>query len=65
MVAVQVPTLYLRASKDRLVPQAAAALVRSLKANTQVVDVDAPHSLLQVAPHAAVQAIHNWLASHG
>jgi pimeloyl-[acyl-carrier protein] methyl ester esterase len=64
MAAVKVPTLYLRASKDRLVPQPAADLITSLNANTQVVDIDAPHALLQLAPQAAVRAIDLWIASH-
>lgn len=64
MAAVKVPTLYLRASKDRLVPQSAADVITSLNVNTQVVDIDAPHALLQVAPQAAVLAIRQWITSH-
>jgi pimeloyl-ACP methyl ester carboxylesterase len=65
MAAVKVPTLYLRASKDRLVLASAADLITSLNANTQVVDIDAPHAVLQVAPQAAVRAIDLWIADYG
>lgn len=54
---VRLPLLYLRARHDRVVPPAAAALVRQLAPQTLLVDIDAPHCLLQSAPEAAAAAI--------
>jgi pimeloyl-[acyl-carrier protein] methyl ester esterase len=62
IAAVKVPTLYLRAVHDRVVPQAASELICSLNARTDMVNIEAPHCLLQAAPYAAVQVIQNWLA---
>lgn len=50
---VEVPSLYLRGSRDRLVPAGAAALVRSFMPAAQLVEIDAPHLLLQVAAQSA------------
>lgn len=55
LASVRIPILYLRASQDRLVPTSASALVSSLRPNTQVVELDAPHFLLQVVPVEAVK----------
>jgi len=55
--AVTVPTLYLRASSDRLVPPSASALVSQLSPNTRIVELDAPHFLLQAAPLEAAYAV--------
>ncbi|MGC5698715.1 alpha/beta fold hydrolase [Pseudomonas sp. NFXW11] len=46
---VEVPLLYLRARRDRLVPPAASALIRQERADLQLVEIDAPHCLLQAA----------------
>lgn len=54
---IKVPILYLRASRDRLVPSAASALVSQLNPCTKVVELEAPHFLLQAAPAEAAQAI--------
>jgi pimeloyl-ACP methyl ester carboxylesterase len=51
------PLLYLQARHDRVVPPAAAALVARLAPQTRIVDIDAPHCLLQAAPEAAAEAI--------
>ena len=48
-----VPLLYLRASRDRLVPASAAALVRQLRPDARLVDIHGPHCLLQAAPQEA------------
>lgn len=58
---VQLPVLYLRARHDRLVSPAAAALVQRLVPQTRIVDIDAPHCLLQAAPRAAADAIAGFL----
>lgn len=54
---VRMPVLYLQARHDRVVPPAAAVLVARLAPQTRVVDIDAPHCLLQAAPEAAAEAI--------
>jgi pimeloyl-ACP methyl ester carboxylesterase len=57
LARVQVPTLYLRATHDRVVPVAAARRVTRLKPDTQIVELPGPHFLLQVAPVEAAKAI--------
>lgn len=56
-VRVEVPTLYLRATQDRVVPASVAREVMQLKPDTRIVELSGPHFLLQVAPAEAVQAI--------
>ncbi|SDM33810.1 hypothetical protein SAMN05216517_10436 [Janthinobacterium sp. OK676] len=51
------PVLYLRARHDRLVPPANAAQIRRQAAGAQVIDIAAPHMLLQAAPEAAAVAV--------
>ncbi len=58
---VRLPVLYLRARHDRLVSSAAAALVQRLAPQTRIVDIDAPHCLLQAAPRPAAEAIAGFL----
>lgn len=58
---VRLPVLYLRARHDRLVSPAAAALTQRLAPQTRIVDIDAPHCLLQAAPRAAADAIAGFL----
>ena len=54
---VKVPVLYLRASRDRIVPASASALVAKLCPDTRVVELEAPHFLLQAVPAKAAQAV--------
>lgn len=55
------PVLYLRARHDRLVPPANALQILHLAPGTQLVDIDAPHMLLQAAPAAAADAVAAFL----
>ena len=55
------PVLYLRARHDRLVPPANALQILHLEPGTQLVDIDAPHMLLQAAPAAAAEAVAAFL----
>ena len=57
------PVLYLRARHDRLVPPANAVQILRLAAGTQLVDIAAPHMLLQAAPQAAAVAVADFCAS--
>jgi len=52
-----VPILYLRAGRDLLVPPGAADLITGIKPATTVADIDAPHFLLQTAPHKAAREV--------
>jgi pimeloyl-ACP methyl ester carboxylesterase len=54
---VHVPVLYLRATEDRLVPRHCANDIARLATQTRIVDIEAPHTLLQVAPAAAAAAV--------
>jgi pimeloyl-[acyl-carrier protein] methyl ester esterase len=54
---VRVPALYLRATEDRLVPRRCADAIAESVAHTRIVDIEAPHMLLQVAPAAAAVAV--------
>lgn len=57
------PVLYLRARHDRLVPPANALQILRLAPGAQLVDIDAPHMLLQAAPAAAADAVAAFCAS--
>lgn len=61
LAAVRLPLLYLRASQDRLVPQGASALVASLNHMAQVVQIEAPHCLLQAVPAEASSVVAAFL----
>lgn len=63
MAAVKVPCLYLRAQHDQLVPQSASKQVRELSPLTQVLELDAPHGLLQAVPLAAAHAVRAFIHS--
>ena len=58
---IRVPVLYLRATKDRLVSRRCAAAIASTLAQTRIVDVEAPHMLLQAAPTAAAAAVRTFI----
>ncbi|WP_072454794.1 alpha/beta fold hydrolase [Janthinobacterium lividum] len=51
------PVLYLRARHDRLVPPANAVQILRQAPGAQVIDIAAPHMLLQAAPEAAAVAV--------
>jgi pimeloyl-ACP methyl ester carboxylesterase len=57
LASVNVPILYLRAAADAVVPAAAAELIKSIRPETQVVKVTAPHFLLQAAPKKAAALV--------
>ena len=55
------PSLYLRASQDRLVPASASAHIKALLPAVEVQQIHAPHCLLQVAPNEAARAIESFM----
>jgi pimeloyl-ACP methyl ester carboxylesterase len=58
---IQVPVLYLQATKDRIVPRAAARVISRSLPGIQVVKLDAPHFLLQVVPVATAREVQAFL----
>lgn len=58
---VRAPTLYLRASRDRVVPRSAGDLVVATAPHARIVEVDAPHLLLQAAPAASAAVIRSFV----
>lgn len=63
LAACEVPILYLRAKRDRLVPRAASQLVAQLKPATKLAEFDAPHFLLQTLPVQAAQEVADFVRS--
>jgi pimeloyl-ACP methyl ester carboxylesterase len=61
--ATMVPVLYMRATEDVVVPAVAMDTVLRAKPDTQVIDVTAPHFLLQVAAVAAAEHVLTFLGS--
>jgi len=60
-LALKVPSLYLRALRDRVIPKAALELVTNLSPRTEVVQLDAPHFLLQAVPAEAARVISSFM----
>lgn len=57
MSSVNVPALYLQATQDRLVPPSAAAEITNIYPKIEIVSIDAPHFLLQVAADEAATVV--------
>ncbi len=57
MAIIKVPTLYLQAKDDRLVPSSSSQYICSANPKTQIVEIDGPHCLLQTAPAAAAKVV--------
>ncbi len=58
---VQVPLLYLRATRDRVVSEGHAELLQNSLPNMRRVDIDAPHLLLQTRPRECCDHIFQHL----
>jgi pimeloyl-ACP methyl ester carboxylesterase len=58
---ITVPALYLRATRDHLVPARAAREMAQRIRHLRRVDIEAPHALVQVAPEAAAAAVRAFL----
>lgn len=58
---VSVPVLYLRASEDRVVPSGSSELVVSVKPTAEVVELVAPHFLLQAIPAVAAEVVSKFV----
>ena len=58
---IAVPMLYLRATRDRLVPSSAARRVLEVRPDVQLVEIAGPHMLLQTEPVACAEALREFL----
>ncbi len=63
LATITVPTLCMRATDDRLLLPSTSRQIAAGIAHCQIVDIAAPHLLLQVAPIAAAAAIREFLVS--
>lgn len=61
--ALELPVLYLRATADRLVPNAASDHARKCIKQLVVQNVDGPHFLLQTKPRESANAIQDFVAA--
>lgn len=64
LAQIDVPMVYLRATRDRVVPEAAARRISELKPHVQVLEVTAPHCLLQAAPDEAARLVIGFMQTH-
>ena len=61
LAQVSVPTIYLRATHDSVVPVTASTLVSLMHRDTRIIEIEAPHCLLQVAPEEAARHVREFL----
>lgn len=57
----RLPLLFLEATKDRLIPRWSMKLVRELRPDLPMVQIPAPHFLLQLKPKECLRAIEEFL----
>ena len=62
MARITVPILYLGGTQDTLVPASCANEVLDLASDAEIVDLAAPHMLLQVAPEPAAREMSQFIA---
>lgn len=60
---VRVPLLYLRATNDRVVPSGCADVIVQAVPQGRVVEIEAPHFLLQSAAGSAAAAVKEFIAT--
>jgi pimeloyl-[acyl-carrier protein] methyl ester esterase len=58
---IKVPTLVLRARGDRVIPRAATLWIARVLPHAQLVEIDAPHLLLQTRPQECAAAVLRFL----
>jgi pimeloyl-ACP methyl ester carboxylesterase len=59
---IEVPILYLKASRDHVVPARAVKHIQALVPSVQVVTFKGPHLLLQTLPHEVATIVRNFSA---
>ena len=62
---VKAPILYLRATNDLLIPSSASAIITGLAPQTEIVEVKAPHLLLQIAAKEAALKVQMFINAKG
>jgi pimeloyl-ACP methyl ester carboxylesterase len=62
---ILVPVLYLRASKDRVVFPSASAVISERVPRMKVVEIEAPHFVLQARPRESAAAVSAFAHEHG
>ena len=62
LARIKVPMIYLRAKADRLIPEAAGRTIVDLRPDTEWVEIDAPHFLLQTEPEACARVVETFCA---
>jgi len=60
LARIRVPMLYLRATADRLIPEAAGRAIVAAHPGTEWVEIDAPHFMLQTEPDACARAVEKF-----
>jgi pimeloyl-[acyl-carrier protein] methyl ester esterase len=60
---IKIPTLVLFARRDRVIPGAATRWIAKVLPHAQLVEIDAPHLLLQTRPHECAAAVLRFLRS--
>jgi pimeloyl-ACP methyl ester carboxylesterase len=63
--AIDLPTLYMRATEDRLVPRSAGEYFSRLARAGRIVDLEGPHFLLQAKPALAAAEVRKFLGQVG
>ena len=58
---IEVPILYLRAKSDRLIPAAAGRAIADLSPGMRMVEIEAPHFLLQTEPELCAKAVEEFM----
>jgi pimeloyl-ACP methyl ester carboxylesterase len=58
---IRVPILYLRATKDSLVPKSAFRLISEFAPHAKLVEIEGPHLLVQAAPSATAAITRDFL----
>lgn len=58
---VRIPTMVLRATRDRVIPAAAARRIRKILPQAQFLEIAAPHLLLQTRPQECAAAVLRFL----
>ena len=54
---IAIPMLYLRATRDRLIPESALHAIQRVRPEIEVAEFDAPHFLLQTEPYRCAAAV--------
>lgn len=57
---IAVPMLYLRATDDRLVPRSSAERIERLLPRVRILEIEAPHLMLQCAPRECALAVSSF-----